>query len=330
MKARTVVKGFLTFIPGSRYILPKHPTSGTSSAAVCYSIWIKHLVMLGGCGMRHMPHTVAELGPGGSLGVGIAALLCGSNRYHALDVTRRARTELNLAILDELTGLFRRRAACPVSGWLQFDRYLDDDAFPGSILTDERLAESLAPDRLKAIRRAVEQPGVPADGITIEYFVPWSDESVVRPDSVDLTLSHSVLEHVSDVEGTWRALTRWCKPGGLMSHWIDFTSHGMAKEWNGHRACGELVWRIAMGRQQYLINREPYSVHRRLALDNDLELLCQERGYRTDGVSRERLARRWSQLSDDDLNCEGALVIARKPLAASEKPARGVRELRTA
>jgi hypothetical protein len=54
-----------------------------------------------------MPESVAEFGPGDSLGVGLAALLSGSNRYSALDVHRDGSTERTLRIFDELVALFR-------------------------------------------------------------------------------------------------------------------------------------------------------------------------------------------------------------------------------
>jgi hypothetical protein len=55
-------------------------------------------------------HTIVEVGPGDSLGIGLAALLCGVEHYIALDVVRYAQTTRNLQILDELIALLRDRA----------------------------------------------------------------------------------------------------------------------------------------------------------------------------------------------------------------------------
>jgi hypothetical protein len=83
------------------------------------------------------------------------------------------------------------------------------------------LREALRPERIEAIRRAVTVP-MPSAAITAEYKAPWFDPRVIEAGSVDLVVSQSVLEHVVDLPATYRALYQWVKPGGWMSHQIDF------------------------------------------------------------------------------------------------------------
>ena len=312
MKIRPLVKGLLTFVPGSQKFLPKPTTGGTDSAPYCYGVWMKHLTMLHANGVAVIPETVAELGPGDSLGIGLAAMLSGSRRYFALDVVAFANVDSNLRVLDELVELFRNRTAGPVGGFPEFHQYLGEDLFPGHILSDAHLAESLSHERVNAIRYALRTLGTPVNGISIDYLVPWSEVSVVRPGSVDLVLSHSVLEHVVDLEATYRALRQWLKPGAVMSHQIDFTSHGISDMWNGYRAYPEWLWKVIEGKRDFLINREPHSVHRELMLKNGFEIFCDLQKIRKDGLSRVKLAKRWRDLPDDDLNCTGAFVQARR------------------
>ncbi len=59
-------------------------------------------------------------------------------------------------------------------------------------------------------------------------------------------------------------MSRWLKDEGWLSHQIDFKSHGTAKSWNGHWLYPDLLWKIIRGRRPYLLNREPYSVHKQL------------------------------------------------------------------
>ena len=73
--------------------------------------------------MLKMPNTLAELGPGDSIGVGLASMLCGVNNYYALDVERYANIERNLQVLDELVALFESRSERPTKGWPDFDKY---------------------------------------------------------------------------------------------------------------------------------------------------------------------------------------------------------------
>lgn len=310
---KPIVKGALTFLPGMASLLPE---SGghTASASYCYGVWLKHLVMLWHNGMAGIPPCMAELGPGASLGTGIAALLSGVNRYVALDVVKHSDVTANLKAFDELTAMFQHRQPRPLKGWPDFDHYLDDRLFPSHILSDEHLRRTMAPDRLTCIRRAIEEPGRRFGDLCIEYKVPWSDATVVEANSVDLIVSHAVLGQVEDLEGTYRALTAWLKPGGIMSHQIGFVFQGFSKHWNGYWACPELLWKVIRGKRPYSLNRLPSSTHVRLlrkqGVDLVVKLACCEDEH--DSIPRTALARRWRGLSDEDLYCSGLFIQARK------------------
>lgn len=150
---RPFALGALTFVPGLKRLLASRAGGSTSSAAYCYSVWLKHMVMLWQSGMRTRPRSMAELGPGDSLGVGLAAMLCGVDEYYALDVIEYANVERNLNLLNELVELFGRRAPRPDKGWPDYDLYLDTRLFPSHILTDAVLEAALAPDRVAHSRR---------------------------------------------------------------------------------------------------------------------------------------------------------------------------------
>lgn len=315
VKAKHLVKGLMTFVPGSSRVLPSTTTGGTNTALYCYGVWIKHLTMLHQhAGLTRVPDTVAELGPGDSLGIGLAALLSGADHYEALDVVEFASPAANREVFEELVSLFEQRAPSPARGFPDFWQYMGDERFPHHILTDDVLAESLAPQRVDAVRRALS--GESVHDISIDYRVPWSDSSVVRPGSIDLVLSHSVMEHVSDVDAAYGAIARWLRPGGVMSHQIDFTSHGLSDQWNGYRAYPEPLWKAILGRRPFLINRAPYSVHRELIDRHGFEVTCDLQNLRCDGIERARLARRWRSMSDADLNCAGAYLQARRSAAS--------------
>jgi SAM-dependent methyltransferase len=282
MTIKPLIKGLLTFVPGVPGMLPKGHTGGTNRASYCLDVWLKHLSLLRGCGMREMPRTLAELGPGDSIGVGLAALLSGVDRYYALDVVRFSDTRSNLAIFDELAELAKARDA------------------------------SIPEDRTRRIRLAVAEPDSGGRGSMIRYVAPWFDESAIEPGSVDVIVSHAVLEHVVDLEKTYRALSLWLRPGGMMSHQIDLTAHGITETWNGFRAYPELLWKAIVGRRPYLINRAPCSVHLDLIEKHGFEILATKRVNRTDGIRRSELSRRWRSISDEDLACSDLTVQARK------------------
>jgi hypothetical protein len=133
---------------------------------------------------------------------------------------------------------------------------------------------------------------------------------------VDLLLSHSVLEHVVDLDKTYRAIRTWLRPGGWMSHQIDFKCHGLSGEWNGYRGYPEPLWKLVLGSRPFLLNRQPWSTHARLLEENGFELVCVMRQHIRDrGLRRDQLAARWRDISEDDLTCSGAFVQARRGVA---------------
>lgn len=312
MRIRSLIRGMVTFVPGMEWV----GTVGgghTASAIYCYSVWLKHLTLLRQNGLQSVPDSVAELGPGGSIGVGLAALLSGAQHYVALDVLPHTRIERNLSVFDDLVELFRKRAPRPDKGWPDFDAYLDASLFPSHILTPALLEKMLAPQRIARLRHAITHLGRSNDASeSIEYVAPWSDASVIAESSVDLIVSHSVLEHVTDLENTYRALHRWLRPQGKMSHQIDFKSHGLSSEWNGYRRYSEFVWKLLVGHRPFSINREPCSVHLNYLREMGFETTFVLKHLRNDGIKRSELTNHWAGLSDEDLNCSGLFVQARK------------------
>ena len=305
-----VVKGALTFIPGLSHFLPEGGGQ-TNIARYCYGVWLKHLVMLHESGMRAIPSALAELGPGMSLGTGLAAMLCGVDHYYALDVVPHSSVEINLRIFDELVELFRKRAPRPTKGWPDYDGHLDANLFPGHILTGDLLARTLAPRRLARIREAIARGDASGPEITIRYMAPWADEHVIRPGSVDVIFSHAVLTEVADPDSAYRALHSWLKPGGLMSHHIGFAFHYLTGHWNGYWACPEAVFKVLKGRRPFVINRLPCSMHLELLEKRGFRVVCKLKRYE-DGIRRSQLAARWRSLSDDDLRCAELFVQATK------------------
>ena len=310
MRLRPILKGLLTFVPGLRRMLPCRTAGPNRFASHCYERWIKHLTLLSAYGMTSVPRTMAELGPGDTLGVGLAAMLCGVDTYYALDVVRYANSKRDLEVFDNLVRLFEIRAGMTTKGWPDYDSLLDGSLFPSHILTEGVLQRSLNADRISRIRDVLRNPDSGGDDVSIRYITPWNEESEPIESCLDVVISHTVLQHVVNLEQTYRSMSVWLKPGGIMSHQIDFRCMGMAKEWNGHWACAEPLWKIVTGRRPYLINRQPLSEHIRLMRKYDLRTICLMKNQRTDGIRRSQLAAPWKSLDDNDLTCSGAFVVA--------------------
>jgi hypothetical protein len=312
-KVSQLLYGLATFIPG---VAPIFGRGGgdSKSGRYCYSVWLRHLVSAFDNGWRERPRVVAELGPGDSLGVGLAALVSGAESYHAFDVVKHARIELNQAVLEEIIALYRARADIPGEADLPEVRpNLASYAFPRHILTDAVLEAALAEPRLGRIRDSVARQNTP--GSMIDYRTRWFDDAAIERDSTDLVFSQAVLEHVDDLPGAYRAMALWLKPNGLTSHQIDFRCHNTAHAWNGHWLCSDRQWRIIRGKRSYLLNRAPFSRHLALLAENGFNLAGSKTDQLDSQIARADLAPRFRQMTDDDLTTSSALVQAVKRAA---------------
>lgn len=305
MKFGALARGLATYVPGIA-TLHRHVTytGGTDSARYCYSVWLRHLVMSRRNGLCNRPPLrVAELGPGDSIGIGLAALLCGSDCYFGLDALPLANLRRNLGVFDQLAELFRARTDIP-----------GDDEFPdvkpklASYEFPSGLFDRPDEHRIRRIRRSIEEPL--SAGSMIRYVAPWWNPEVIEHGGVDMIFSQAVLEHVDDLATAYSAMQGWLAAGGWLSHQIDFRSHGTAREWNGHWTYGDRTWRLLRGRRTFLINREPHSTHLRLLREAGFRIVCDET---IDGaaVDRRRLAPRFASMSEADLTTSGAFVQAK-------------------
>lgn len=319
MRARALARGLLSRVPGFEPLFSKwRGGGGTSSPRYCYSVWLRHLVMAHRHGLPTAPNTVAELGPGDSVGVGLAALLTGSEQYVALDVVSYANVRRNLEIMAGLVDLLKQRAPIPhESELVEVQPSLDSYDFPRDILTDQRLESALAPGRLEWVRQATLDIGSArvADRPALSYGTSWHDAAQIRVGSIDTIFSQAVLEHVEDLPGTYRAMHAWLKPGGYMSHQVDFRSHGWTRSWNGHWALSDLEWNLTRGKRAYFLNGEPCSRHLELLNELRFSIICVDRVVDTTGIDRVAVAARYRRVPDEDLKTSGAFLQARKSVA---------------
>jgi hypothetical protein len=265
-------------------------------------------------GLATQPQVIAELGPGDSLGIGLAALLSGAANYYALDIVDYANTEANLVMFHELVKLFQRKEPIPDEQEFPALRpLLESYEFPREILTDERLAQSLSSNRIQLIAEAISGTGDSKKRpIGIRYIVPWYDDRVIRAQSVDMIFSQAVLEHVDNLTQTYQSLYRWLKVDGFMSHQIDFGCHGLAKKWNGHWAYSDLAWKIVRGKRSYLLNRYPYSVHKRLLEQCGFNIVAEVKTFDDSGLARTHLSSSFQAISDEDLMTRTVHILATK------------------
>ncbi len=307
-RLKILAAGSLSHTPLRFLVCPrKYGTGGTDNSRYCYSVWLRHLVRMSEQGLPPRTARVAELGPGDSIGVGLAALLSGSEAYLAFDVVPFSDTARNLRILEGVLELMRARAPIPDAEEFPLVRpLLRDYRFPHQLLPEERLAAALHPDRLERVRHAVRQ----LDGM-VRYHPRWELDDQVEPGSLDLVFSQAVLEHVQNAPGVYAHMFTWLKSGGVMSHQIDFSSHNASELWNGHWTYSPLFWNFA-GRC-FPLNRLPCSAHLELLEKTGFEVLEVDKARQENSLQPNDLAAAFRTLSRDDLETSAAYVLARKP-----------------
>jgi len=319
MKLKQLIFGMVTFAPGMYPLLAKG-TGGTDSARYCYSVWLRHLVMAQKNGLNTHPKTVAEIGPGDSIGIGLAALISGCDEYFAFDVVKHADIGRNLAIFEELVTLFKNRTPIPDHNeWPEVDPRLEDYRFPAKILDDVRLNTALESSRIDEIRNSVRD--FQRKDSIISYEVPWYEANVLKKESIDMIYSQAVLEHVDDLRNTYAAMYSWLKPAGYISHAIDFKCHGTADEWNGHWLYSDFFWKLMRGKRPYLLNREPYSTHIRLMKSEGFRVICDNKTTSESKYTVDQLASRFKCISEEDLVTSRTFVQGVKNFSTTERAA---------
>lgn len=309
VRLRPLLYGAATFIPGVTNLF-KTTIGGSDSARYCYSVWLRHLRLARKNGLSGVPGAVAELGPGESLGTGLAALLSGAQTYFAFDVVRHADIGRNLLVFDQLVELFSSKAAIPDNKEFPLLRpFLADYAFPRDILTDECLTHSLNPMRLSHIRSSIT--GEAMLDSTVRYMVPWQSAAKYAGPIIDLFMSQAVLQHVDNIECAYQTMRDWLKPGGMVTHTYDFSSMRMTRSWDGHWAVPEITWKILRGHRPYLINRLPFSAHLEMLQASGMAILDKITYAPSIGNGVPKLAKKFQSMSMADRNTSAAFLVAR-------------------
>lgn len=290
---------------------------GETSGEYCYAVWMRHLVRIAEVVPGFRCASVVEIGPGDSLGLGCAALLTGADRYAGLDVVAHANGERDRRVLDDLAPLVAARTPVPDEArFPELHPRLSAYEFPSRLFEPAGALRVRADaERLASIRTALQtRDGASADS-PLRYIAPWTSASV-ETGSADLVLSQAVLQDVEetdrrrDLSALFSAMSRWLRPGGVMSHQINFAFEGW-DDWNHHWRFSDAVWSVVRGRRPFFENRLPLSAYRRLFEAHGCEVMAVN-GVREPGAGRDAVAARFRALPDEDFVTSGAHIVAVK------------------
>jgi len=317
-KRRDMPTNIRLLLGGIKSYLPINTTSykgtgGSVTARYCYSVWLRHLSII----LKHLPlfqpkHLV-ELGPGDSIGLGMAALLSGADRYTGLDVLEHATSENNLRILDELVALFRKKESIPAQGeYPDLLPSLDSYSYPAGILKEARLQPQLSNEYVQRLRDAIIAK---QNNPLIKYQCPWTEVSV--PDkSADLVITQVALQDMdhfetgTDLQKNLHSMSKWLKTGGVMSHQVDFSCPG-GRPWNHHWSSSTFAWKIVRGKRPYYVNRVPLSGYLNLLQEVGMDVVGVEPVLRG-GLTRSEVTDAFKDLPESDYYTRAALIVAVK------------------
>ncbi|SFD26820.1 methyltransferase domain-containing protein [Tropicimonas isoalkanivorans] len=285
-----------------------HQQAGSITARHCYNLYFRHLGYLQPFLTSGPPPVMFELGPGSSLGVGIAAILTGVEEYFALDLQVHRDVTRDQTILQQLAEMLKTKA--PFSTHDEWGNHLFPPIPPLPVWPniEGHLTRTLDPDFIERIHEDLEDE---TQG-KLRFLAPYDQKMDTIREAADWVMSQSVLEHVDRLNETYKAMAAWLKPGGHMTHLIDFSSHTLTKAWNGHWAVGDATWSLVRGKRPYLINRVSRSGHLDLMRKYGMEIVKEVKFTRNDGLDREQFRPAFRNMPEEDARTAMSFVIARK------------------
>ncbi len=273
IKSKKILRSFISYVPFIKKILRAKGTSPVIGEYY-YKIFTSHISVLGEAGFPFKSGTIAEIGPGDTLGVGLCAILYGFNKYIGFDVIPHSNSDNNAIVLNELRKLFP----------------IENKNFE---LLEKEIIKN-ASNKLK-------------------YVVPWNSEENIEESTIDLIISNAVMEHVVNLEDAYKIMFKWLKPGGCCSHVIDYRAHEFSDLWCEHFYINKYFWKFLMHGRMYPINRMPHSFHIKLLKAAGFEIILEKKNRGTKAELEKISKHIKSQFSEDDLTIQTAHIIARKP-----------------
>jgi hypothetical protein len=243
---------------GLKSYLPKlnefRGTGGTDSSKYCFSVWLRHLRLINEHTNLKKRDYFLELGPGDSLGATFAAFLSGFKQCSAVEVVDHLQYSSMLEMAQLLIQSYEDQIQIP-----------DNVDFPNlaptvndySFKEDEYIQSGFLERRAELLRWC-ENFLENRKSAPIEYKVAsWMNQSRMFSD-VDLILAQSVFQYL-DTDVALNTIRSWLKTGGIVSAQIDYSSHGLTKDYNGHWAIPNFAWNLIKGRRPFFINRMTHS-----------------------------------------------------------------------
>lgn len=287
---KSVVKGAITFIPGSQYFLDKKKKKSIhsgSDALFSYSLWLSNLSFLKENSIQPDFSRVAEIGNGGSLGIAFCAILTGADKYFSFEFRENIDFLEQIQLLERISLLFDKSE--PIHHYERINIRISDYSFP----EDEVLPIIQRKRLVKQLKQDLQNELVGSDLISL--INNWEIQS---PLNITYGFSRAVMEHVNDPKYIYQKIYTHLVVGALMLHDIEFHSHGITVKTNGHYKISLPLWKIIHGKREFYLNRFMFDDHM-----NSIKK-CGFKYLKSDIV--------YEDLNSSRKNLNGAVIIAQK------------------
>jgi hypothetical protein len=248
---KSLYGGFKSYLPQFNEF---RGTGGSDNSKYCYSVWLRHLNLINQSTKPLNKEKFLEIGPGDSLGVTFCAYLSGFNQCSAIEVVDHLQKNSLNEIARSLIEYYEAQQEIP--GNLDFPNLapkIKDHSF-----NKEKYIQNDFAERQSNLLKWCDGFSKKRQHKPIEYKVaPWLNQTSLFKD-LDLILAQSVFQYLNTEEAL-NTIRPWLKTGGLISTQIDYSSHGLTIDFNGHWAIPEIVWKLIKGKRPFFLNRKTHS-----------------------------------------------------------------------
>ncbi len=270
-----LIKGLVTFIPGVLYFHQKRREKmrhSCSQAEYCYNLWLTIYLFLKENNVSPNFDKIAELGTGGSLGVGLCFLLTGAKEFCALEIEDEFDLKKNLQIFGEIAELIKNHTPA-TDKYKNLNYRLKNYDFPDEL----KKLNICKQQNIKNIRKAIKSTNHSDNPIKI--ILDWHKKENL---SFDFIYSRAVMEHVENPLEVHRNLYDALVEGGFVLHDIELHSHGLTKDIHGHLKINNILWKLIKGRRKYSLNRLTMEGHLAAMKECGFEIITQLPTYLND------------------------------------------------
>lgn len=286
---KSIFKGLVSFIPGYKIFSSKKKTKHSSSnSEFCYNFWLGLLIYLDENKINCDFSDIIEIGSGNSIGIGYCALLTKTKKYTSYDIKKFDDKIFNIDLFEEILLLFSQKKDIFIDEKLINIR-IKSNKFPEHLIDYNFLTEK----NVSFLRKQILSKEI-GKSISLKNNID-QDQSI----KYTFAFSRAVMEHVKNPDLLYYKVNEILYSQSVFINDIEFHSHGITKEIDGHLRINKFLWWLIYGKRDYFLNRVIYNEHKCLLEKNNFIFINAIENFQYNDKRKESVL-------------YGALVISKK------------------